>query len=174
MGIPAHGPVGSGKLRETPGESDGAPNVPVGPRVSTIRQGVTGSNPISCPMSANALTPDDPPECVTLEPTDQFGTVAPSWPRARAEKRKPARTASKTVLDRHRSSRENLIAASLDKVATQRGVFRIALPRSGPIRPGPFRHRPERVSNHRLRNGGLSPRDPLRGPPAPSRRRPSS
>ena len=38
---PAQGPSARSKLRETPGESEGAPKGPTGPRVSTIRHGVT-------------------------------------------------------------------------------------------------------------------------------------
>src|SRR5215471_8341452 len=118
MGIPAHGPVGSGKLRGEPGESEGAPKVPVGPRVSTIRQGVTGWNPISLPMSPIVVIavlepPSDGPRSVKLEGGCQSGTLPPSWPCAYGAASRAASVARKTVPDRHRRFHEILIAILL-------------------------------------------------------------
>jgi hypothetical protein len=53
-GMPAHGPVGSGKLRGMLAGSDGPPKAPTGPRVSTMRQGVTGMNGTGLEMSPRA------------------------------------------------------------------------------------------------------------------------
>src|SRR6266566_8239627 len=76
-GIPAHGPVGSGKLRGVPAGREGPPKVPTGPRVSTMRQGVTPMNGSGLVTSARARIPRlDEPE--SDEGTGQFATVAPS------------------------------------------------------------------------------------------------
>src|SRR6266581_7847530 len=75
-GMPAQGPVGSGKLRGALAGREGPPKVPAGPRVSTMRQGVT-------PMNGSGLVTSPivriPPECVDEAGlgTDQLATVAP-------------------------------------------------------------------------------------------------
>src|SRR5436190_18053237 len=75
--MPAQGPVGSGKLRGALAGREGPPKVPAGPRVSTMRQGVTPMNGSGLVTSASARIPrlDEP------EPdagTGQLGTVTPS------------------------------------------------------------------------------------------------
>src|SRR5713226_8127756 len=76
-GIPAHGPVGSGKLRGALAGREGPPKVPAGPRVSTMRQGVTPMNGSGLVTSASARIPR-PDEPELDEGTGQVGTVAPS------------------------------------------------------------------------------------------------
>src|SRR6266568_4962429 len=80
-GMPAHGPAGSGKLRGVLAGREGPPKVPAGPRVSTMRQGVTPMNGSGLVTSASARIPRlDEPE--PDEATGQFGTVAPSCAHA--------------------------------------------------------------------------------------------
>ena len=55
-GMPAHGPAGSGKFREMLAGREGPLKVPTGPRVSTMRQGVTPMNGSGLVTSASART----------------------------------------------------------------------------------------------------------------------
>src|SRR5438552_12801400 len=75
-GMPAHGPVGSGKLRGALAGREGPPKVPAGPRVSTMRQGVTPMNGSGLVTSASARIPR--PDEPGLEGTGQLDTVVPS------------------------------------------------------------------------------------------------
>src|SRR6266481_1565137 len=76
-GIPAHGPVGSGKLRGALAGREGPPKVPAGPRVSTMRQGVTPMNGSGLVTSPSVRIPR-PGAAEPDEGTGQFATVEPS------------------------------------------------------------------------------------------------
>src|SRR6266568_4120174 len=76
-GMPAHGPVGSGKLRGALAGREGPPKVPAGPRVSTMRQGVTPINGSGLVTSASVRIPR-PGVAGPNEGTGQFATVEPS------------------------------------------------------------------------------------------------
>src|SRR5262249_48643276 len=97
-GKPAHGPVGNGKDRGTPAVRGGAPNVPVGPLVSTIRQGVTPMNGIGLVTSASTWIPREP-EPGLYGGTVQFGTVDPTCPHAVPDARTIATSRTNAVFN---------------------------------------------------------------------------
>src|SRR5215468_3242885 len=112
-GIPVQGPPSSAKLRETPAERAGAPNGPAGPRVSTIRHGVTPTNVRGRVTSPSVrIPPAFPGEVEPAEGTGQLDTVAPSCPSARAVRSGVKSIARKTAFDRGKKSPEVLIATS--------------------------------------------------------------
>src|SRR5437868_13244459 len=128
-GMPAHGPVGSGKLRGVLAGREGAPKVPAGPRVSTIRQGVTpmkGRGLVTSPMvvSLPVFLLEDP-----WEGTVQFATVAPICPSARAAASEATTTARKIIVDRNRRVQGVLITILL------RSSFRPSLSMTSFCRP---------------------------------------